>query len=182
MLADKPTELSKIKLKTWTRQPVPMISEHSAHLTPLSVDFRTWLWRYIHINIHIHIHIHIHICICIYICIYIYIFKFGSQSLTPARAQSQYKDSLSRYGDSMPKIKGSWDRLIFTNGILTLINRLLYIKMSPASQRRRPPFTAAVASRIIRFVHDWPKLNDIKRQPSLWADQGGEDLPLGCLS
>ena len=32
--------------KTWTRQPVPMISEHSAHLTPLSVDFRTSLWRY----------------------------------------------------------------------------------------------------------------------------------------
>ena len=46
MLADKPTELSRIKLKTWTRQPVPMISEHSAQLTPLSVDFRTWLWRY----------------------------------------------------------------------------------------------------------------------------------------
>ena len=23
-----------------------MISEHSAHLTPLSVDFRTWLWGY----------------------------------------------------------------------------------------------------------------------------------------
>ena len=23
-----------------------MISEHSAHLNPLSVDFRTWLWRY----------------------------------------------------------------------------------------------------------------------------------------
>ena len=23
-----------------------MISEHSSHLTPLSVDFRTWLWRY----------------------------------------------------------------------------------------------------------------------------------------
>ena len=23
-----------------------MISEHSAHLTPLSVDFRTWLWPY----------------------------------------------------------------------------------------------------------------------------------------
>ena len=23
-----------------------MISGHSAHLTPLSVDFRTWLWRY----------------------------------------------------------------------------------------------------------------------------------------
>ena len=46
MLADKPTELSRIKLKTWTRQPVPMISEHSAHLAPLSVDYRTWLWRY----------------------------------------------------------------------------------------------------------------------------------------
>ena len=46
MLADKPTKLSRIKLKTWTRQPVPMISGHSAHLTPLSVDFRTWLWRY----------------------------------------------------------------------------------------------------------------------------------------
>ena len=46
MQADKPTELSRIKLKTWTRQPVPMISEHSAHLIPLSVDFPTWLWRY----------------------------------------------------------------------------------------------------------------------------------------
>ena len=46
MLADKPTELSRIKLKTWTRKPVPMISEHSAHLTSLSVDFRTWIWRY----------------------------------------------------------------------------------------------------------------------------------------
>ena len=46
MLADKPTKLSRIKLKTWTRQRVPMISEHSAHLAPLSVDFRTWLWRY----------------------------------------------------------------------------------------------------------------------------------------
>ena len=46
MLAEKLTELSRIKLKTWTRQPVPMISEHSAHLTPLSVDFGTWLWRY----------------------------------------------------------------------------------------------------------------------------------------
>ena len=46
MLADKPTELLRIKLKPWTRKPVPMISEHSAHWTPLSVDFRTWLWRY----------------------------------------------------------------------------------------------------------------------------------------
>ena len=32
--------------KTWTQQPVPMISKHSAHSTSLSVDFRTWLWRY----------------------------------------------------------------------------------------------------------------------------------------
>ena len=32
--------------KTWTRQPFPMISEHLALLAPLSVDFRTWLWRY----------------------------------------------------------------------------------------------------------------------------------------
>ena len=46
MLADKPTELSRIKLKTWTQQPVPMISDYSAHLTPLSVDVRTWLWQY----------------------------------------------------------------------------------------------------------------------------------------
>ena len=46
MLTDKPTELSRIKLETWTRKPILMVSEHSAHLTPLSVDFRTWLWRY----------------------------------------------------------------------------------------------------------------------------------------
>ena len=46
MPADKPTELSRIKLKTWTRQPVPMISKHSAHSTSLPIGFRTWLWRY----------------------------------------------------------------------------------------------------------------------------------------
>ena len=46
MPADKPTELSRIKLKTWTRQPVPMISKHSAHLTPLPFGVHTWLWRY----------------------------------------------------------------------------------------------------------------------------------------
>ena len=46
MPADKPTELSRIKLKTWTRQPVPMISKHSAHSTSLPVGFRTWRWRY----------------------------------------------------------------------------------------------------------------------------------------
>ena len=46
MPADKPTELSRIKRKTWTRQPVPMISKHSAHSTSLPVGFCTWLWRY----------------------------------------------------------------------------------------------------------------------------------------
>ena len=46
MPADKPTELSRIKLKTWTRQPVPIISKHSAHSTLLPIGFRTWLWRY----------------------------------------------------------------------------------------------------------------------------------------
>ena len=46
MTADKPTELSWVKLKTVTQQPVPMMSEHSAHSTPLSVGFRTWLWLF----------------------------------------------------------------------------------------------------------------------------------------
>ena len=32
--------------KTWTRQPVPMISQHSAHLTPQPFGIRTCLWRY----------------------------------------------------------------------------------------------------------------------------------------
>ena len=32
--------------KTWTRQPVPMISKHSVHSTSLPVGFRTWLWWY----------------------------------------------------------------------------------------------------------------------------------------
>ena len=68
--------------KTWTRQPVPMISEHSAHLTPLSVDFRTWLWRYTYLlllismlwhrqatYIHTYTHTHTHTHnIYIYIC------------------------------------------------------------------------------------------------------------------
>ena len=42
---------------------VPMISEHSAHLVPLSVDFRTWHWRYTcytHTHIHTSIHPSIH--------------------------------------------------------------------------------------------------------------------------
>ena len=46
MPADKPTELSRIKLKILTRQPVPMIGKHSAHSTSLPVGFCTWLWRY----------------------------------------------------------------------------------------------------------------------------------------
>ena len=46
MPTHKPTELSRIELKTWTQQPVPMMSEHSAHLNSLSIGFRTWLWRY----------------------------------------------------------------------------------------------------------------------------------------
>ena len=37
----------KDQAKTWTRQPISMISEHSAHSTPLPFGFRTWLWRYI---------------------------------------------------------------------------------------------------------------------------------------
>ena len=32
--------------KNWTRQPVPMISKHSAHSTPLPFGIHTWLWRY----------------------------------------------------------------------------------------------------------------------------------------
>ena len=32
--------------KTWTQQPVPMMSEHSAQLTLLPFGFCTWLWRY----------------------------------------------------------------------------------------------------------------------------------------
>ena len=32
--------------KTWTQQPVPMMNEHSVHLTSLPFGFRTWLWRY----------------------------------------------------------------------------------------------------------------------------------------
>ena len=46
MPADKPTELSRIKLITWSWQPIPMSSEHSSHSTPMSAGFRTWLWRY----------------------------------------------------------------------------------------------------------------------------------------
>ena len=34
------------KKKIWTRQPVPMISKHSAHSTSLLVGFHTWLWQH----------------------------------------------------------------------------------------------------------------------------------------
>ena len=32
--------------ENWTQQPVPMMSEYSAHLTSLPIGFLTWLWRY----------------------------------------------------------------------------------------------------------------------------------------
>ena len=44
MPADKPIGLSIIKPKTWTRQPVPMVSKSWARSTLLPVGFRTWLW------------------------------------------------------------------------------------------------------------------------------------------
>ena len=33
-------------LEKKTQQPVPMVNEHSAHLTSLPIAFRTWLWLY----------------------------------------------------------------------------------------------------------------------------------------
>ena len=39
--------------KTWTQQPVPMISEHSAHSTPLPFGFRAWLWPWISCSIRV---------------------------------------------------------------------------------------------------------------------------------
>ena len=75
MPADKPTELSRIKLKTWTRQPVPMISKHSAHLTPLPFGIRTWLWRYTYLLLliacmHTYIHTYIHTCLLLLISMF----------------------------------------------------------------------------------------------------------------
>ena len=46
MPTDKVAELWRIKLKTWTQQPVLMISEHSAHSNLLPIGFRSWPWRY----------------------------------------------------------------------------------------------------------------------------------------
>ena len=41
------TRIAKVQyvLKTWTQQPVPVMSEHSAHLTSLPFGFSTWLWH-----------------------------------------------------------------------------------------------------------------------------------------
>ena len=46
MLADKPTELSRIMLKILNSTARPDDQRAFSPLTPLSVDFRTWLWRY----------------------------------------------------------------------------------------------------------------------------------------
>ena len=35
------------KAKTDTRQPIPMISGHSSHSTPMPIGFNSWLWRYV---------------------------------------------------------------------------------------------------------------------------------------
>ena len=92
--------LSRMKLKNWTQQPVPMISEHSAHSTLLPFGFRSWLWRYtcflllismlwhrqaifeskghklsytyVHV-IHTYIH-NIHACAYIHTCIHTYVY------------------------------------------------------------------------------------------------------------
>ena len=48
----------KDQAKTWTRQPVPMISKHSAHLTPLPFGIHTWLWRYTYLLLLISIQWH----------------------------------------------------------------------------------------------------------------------------
>ena len=45
MPADKPTELSRIKLKNLKSTARPYDQQHSAHSTPLPVGFRPWLWR-----------------------------------------------------------------------------------------------------------------------------------------
>ena len=54
--------------KTWTRQPVPMISEHSAHSTPQPLGIRTWLWRYTCLLLHTYIHTYIHACMRACVC------------------------------------------------------------------------------------------------------------------
>ena len=97
MLADKSTELSRIKLKNLNSTARPYDQRAFSPLGPLSVDFRTWLWRYtcllllilmlwhrhtyIHTYIqtnkqtkkHTYIHTHTHIYIYIY---YVYAVHF----------------------------------------------------------------------------------------------------------
>ena len=41
----KPTELSRIKLKTGYQQPVPKMSEYTVNLTSLPFGFSSWLWQ-----------------------------------------------------------------------------------------------------------------------------------------
>ena len=45
--AHSPTDWAiEDQARTWTQQPVSMVSKHSAHLTTLPIGFCTWLWRY----------------------------------------------------------------------------------------------------------------------------------------
>ena len=74
MPADKATELSRIKLKTLTRQLVPMISKHPAHLTPLhlafapgSVYIHAYIHTYMHACMHAYIHTYTHTCLLLLI-------------------------------------------------------------------------------------------------------------------
>ena len=65
--------------KTWSQQPVPMMSEHSAYLALLPISSRTWLCRfcwmqdsklrhtYMHIYIYIYIYIHIDIHYAVFV-------------------------------------------------------------------------------------------------------------------
>ena len=46
MPTHKSTELLRIKLKTWTQTPMPIMSEHSARLTSLQFGCCIWLWRF----------------------------------------------------------------------------------------------------------------------------------------
>ena len=69
--------------KTWTRQPVPMISEHSAHSTPQPFGIRTWLWRYTCLLLLISmlwhrqaIYIHTYMHACMHACMHTYIHKY----------------------------------------------------------------------------------------------------------
>ena len=55
MPADKATELSRIKLKTWTRQPVPMVSEHSKKINAfIALGVLNNEWKLVHHSIFTH--------------------------------------------------------------------------------------------------------------------------------